>query len=76
MELPNEILERKAFNTKPKIADHMLFVMDKSLHKEHLSQPLQTIKKQIQTAVTFITGYIGIFNVTNKRTTSIAQYQL
>ena len=76
MELPNEILEQRAFNTKPKIADHMLFVMDKSLQEEHLSQPLQTINKQIQIAVTFLTGYIGIFNVTNKRTNSIAQYQL
>ena len=39
--------------------------MDKSIHEEHLSQPLQTINKQFKIAVTFITGYNGIFNVTN-----------
>ena len=39
--------------------------MDKSIREEHLSQPLQTNLKQIKSAVTFITGYNGIFNVTN-----------
>ena len=40
--------------------------MDKSTHEEHLSQPLQTINKQFKIAVTFLTGYNGIFNVTDK----------
>ena len=40
--------------------------MDKSTHEEHLSQPLQTNYKQFKTAVTFLTGYNGIFNVTDK----------
>ena len=35
-------------------------------HEEHLSQPLQTIKKPFKIAVTFLTGYNGIFNVTYK----------
>ena len=39
--------------------------MDKSTHEEHLSQPLQTNIKQFQIAVTFLTGYNGIFNLTN-----------
>ena len=39
--------------------------MDKSTHEEHLSQPLQTNNKQFKIAVTFLTGYNGIFNVTN-----------
>ena len=43
----------------------MLIVMDKPTHKEHLSQPLQTISKQFIKAVTFLTGYNGIFKVTN-----------
>ena len=43
----------------------MLIVMDKSTHEEHLSQPLQTNNKQFKIAVTFLTGYNGIFNVTN-----------
>ena len=38
--------------------------MDKSTHEEHLFQPLQTNNKQIKTAVTYLTGYNGIFNVT------------
>ena len=43
----------------------MLVVMDKSTHEEHLSQPLQTNNKQIKIGVTFLTGYNGIFSVTN-----------
>ena len=43
----------------------MLIVMDKSAHEEHLSQPLPTNKKQFKIAVTFLTGYNGIFNLTN-----------
>ena len=66
MELPSKILEQIAFNTRPKIEEHMLIVMDKSTHEEHLSQPLQTNNNQFKIAVTFLTGYNGIFNVTNK----------
>ena len=61
-----KIIEQIAFNTRPKIKEHMLIVMDKSTHEEHLSQPLQTKNKQIKIAVTFLTGYNGIFNVTDK----------
>ena len=43
----------------------MLVVMDKSTHGEHLYQPLQTNKKQYKIAVTFPTGYNGVFNATN-----------
>ena len=45
MELPSKILEQIAFNTRPKIEEHMLIVMSKSTHEEHLSQPLQTNNK-------------------------------
>ena len=65
MELPSKLLEQIAYNTRPKIEEHMLIVMDKSTHEEHLSQPLQTINKQFKIAVTFLSGYNGIFNVTN-----------
>ena len=65
MELPSKLLEQIAFNTRPKIEEHMLLVMDKSTHEELLSQPLQTNKKQFKIAVTFRSGYNGIFNVTN-----------
>ena len=64
MELPGTLLEQIAFNTGPKIKEHMLVVMDKSTHEEHLSQPLQTNNKQFKIAVTFLSGYKGIFNVT------------
>ena len=40
--------------------------MDKSTHEEHLSLPLQTSTKQFKLAVTFLTGYNGIFNVKSK----------
>ena len=64
MELPCKLLERIAFNTRAKIEEHMLILMDKSTHEEHLSQPLQTNNKHYEIAVTFLSGYIGFFNVT------------
>ena len=66
MELPSKLLEQIAFNTRPKLEEHMLIVMDKSTHEEHLFQPLQTNNKQFKIAITFLTGYNGIFNVTNR----------
>ena len=39
--------------------------MDKSSHEEMLFQPLQTNNKKFKIAVTFLTAYNGIFNVTN-----------
>ena len=65
MELPSKLLEQIVYNTRPKIQEHMLIVMDKSTHEEFLSNPLQTNKRQFKIAVTFLTGYNGIFNVTN-----------
>ena len=65
MELPSKLLEQIAFNTRAKIGEHILIVMDKSTHEEHLSQPLQTNNIQFEIAVTFLSGYNGIFNVTN-----------
>ena len=41
--------------------------MDKSNHEGHLSQPLQTKNKQFKIALTFLTAYNGIFNVTNDK---------
>ena len=66
MELPSKLLEQIAFNTRPKIEEHMLIVMDKSTHEEHLFQPPQTNNKQFKIAVTFLSAYNGIFNVTNR----------
>ena len=68
MELPSKLSEPIAFNTKPKSNEHLLIVMDKSTHEEHLSQPLQTNNKQYKIAVTFLSAYNGIFNVTNSNT--------
>ena len=66
MELPSKLLEQIVFNTRSKIQEHMLIIMDKSTHEEHLFQPLQTNNKQFKIAVTFLTGYNGIFNVTTE----------
>ena len=60
-----ELLEQRAYNTKSKIEEHFLVAMEKNTHEEHLSQPLQTNNKQFKIAITFLTGYDGIFNVTN-----------
>ena len=40
--------------------------MVKSLHEEHLFQPLQTNNKKFKLAITFLSAYYGIFNVTNR----------
>ena len=66
MELPSKILEQIAFKTRPKNEEHMLIVMDKNSHEEHLSQPMQTNIKQFKIVGTFLTGYNGIFNVINE----------
>ena len=66
MELPSKILQQIEFITRPKVEEHMLIVMDESSQEQHLSQPLQTNNKQLKIAITFLKGYIGIFNVTNK----------
>ena len=67
MELPSKLLEQIAFNTRPKTEGHMLIVMNKSKHQEHLSQLLQTNNKQFKIAVTFLNGYNGLFNVTHSK---------
>ena len=36
MELSNKFLEQVAYNTRPKIEEHMLIVMDKSTLEERL----------------------------------------
>ena len=64
MEQTSKLLEQLAFNTRSKKEEHLLVVMDKSTHEEHLSQPLQTNNEQFKMAVTFLTVYKGIFNVT------------
>ena len=66
MELPSKLLEQKAYNTKSKTQEHLLIVMDKSNHEEHFFQPLQTNNKQFKIAITFLSAYNGIFNVTNR----------
>ena len=48
MEFVSKILERIAFNTRPKIEEHMLIVMIKSTNEEHLSQPLQLKKNNLK----------------------------
>ena len=65
MELRSKLLEQIVFNTRPKIEEHMLIVMNESTHEEHLFQPLQRNNKQFKIAVTFLIGYNGILNVTN-----------
>ena len=65
MELPSKFLEQIAFNTRPKIEEHLLIIMNDSTHEENLFQPLQTNNKHFKIAITFLSAYNGIFNVTN-----------
>ena len=46
MEQPSNLLEQVAFNTRPKIEEHILVLLDKSTHEEHLAQPLHINNKQ------------------------------
>ena len=64
MNLPSKILEEIALNRRLKIEEHMLIVLDNSTQDDHLSQRLQTNNKQFKIAITFLTEYNGIFNVT------------
>ena len=65
MELPSKLLEQIAFNKRLKIEEHMLIVLDKPDHEEHLYQPLENINKHFKIAVVFLSGCNGSFNVTN-----------
>ena len=67
MELPSKILNQIDFNSGSRVQEHMLILMDKSTQEEHLSLPLQTNNKQFKRVDTFLTGYNGIFNNTNKK---------
>ena len=66
MEIPSKLLDQIAFDTRSKIEEHLLIGMNKSTHAKHLSQPLQASNKQFKIAMTFLFGYNGIFNVTDK----------
>ena len=48
MEHPSKLLEQIAFNTRAKIEEHLLIVLDESTHEDHLAQPLQTNKKNLK----------------------------
>ena len=67
MELPSKTLEQITFNTRNKIEEHMLIVMNKPTHEEPLFHPLQTDNKQCKISVTFLTDYIRILNLTGKK---------
>ena len=53
MQLLSKLLKTNAFNTRPKIEEHMLIVIDKSTHEENLQIPLQTNHRKFKLAVTF-----------------------
>ena len=56
MELPSKMLDQLAIKSRAKNEEDKIFVMDKYIHEDHLSQPLQTNKKHIKVAATFLNG--------------------
>ena len=66
MELLSKSLEQIAFIPRPEKEEHMLTVMNKSIHEEHLSKLLRTNNKQFEIAVNLLTGYNGIFIVASR----------
>ena len=75
MKLASKLLEQIAYNTRPNLEEHLLVVLDKRTHEDHLSQPLKTNNKQFKIAVTFSTGYNGIFKVTNSNNNVFSKNQ-
>ena len=65
-ELPSKLFKRIASNTRPKIEEPNLNVMDKATYEEHLVQPIHTNTEPFKIAITFLTGYNGIFKLTDK----------
>ena len=76
MDPTNKISEQIACNTKPKNGKHILIEMDESMQGEKLSHPFRNNKKQFKIAVTFLTGYIGTFKITEKTMNSVWRNQL
>ena len=66
MEKSSKIFEQTAFNTRPKVEEQILLVTDEYTHEEWQSQPLETENKQLKIATTLLSGYNGIFVVTDK----------
>ena len=54
MELLSKLFQEIEWKTRAKIEEHILTVMDKSIHEEYLFQPLQTNNKQFEIAVNFL----------------------
>ena len=69
-------LEQLAFNTRLRNEKLISVVMEKCVNEENVSQPEQNINKQFKVTVTFLTRYIGIFNVTNKTINPFSQRHL
>ena len=46
MELPSKLLEQIVFKARPKTEKHMLTIMGKSNHEDHIYQPSKTYIKQ------------------------------
>ena len=66
MKIPSKLLEQTAISTESKIQEHNLYIMKKTTHEEQLSQRLRTHNERFEITVNFLTGYNGIFNVTEK----------
>ena len=65
MEIASKLFEQIAYNTRPKIEELILIIMNKFTQEEHLFQPLQTNNKQFEIAVSFLSAFNGTFIVTN-----------
>ena len=76
MELPNQLLEKIASNTRPKTEEHMLIVLGKSMHEEHSSETIQTNIKQIKIAIIFSVVITLFLKLQTKIPNSISLYQL
>ena len=66
MELLTKLSEQIVFKAKRVIKELRLIVLVESTDEEILYQPLQTNNHWFEFPVSFLTGYNGVFNITNK----------
>ena len=71
MELASKLSVQIALHARPETEEQLLIVIDKLTKEKFLSQPLQTIIQQLRVAITVLTGYNDLFDVTTRKSINI-----
>ena len=76
MKLPNKLFSKNSVKDEIQNGTANVDCDDKSILEEHLSQACQSNYKRFDIAISFLTGYNGMFNVTRKKIKVFSQNQL